>query len=205
MISTAAVKRQRGVIGKTHYECPICGSRHLEYEFIVERAPVCACQDCGLLFLSPQPEEPSAAESLEQTSELDEISEAKAAERLRQLIAYSGLGGGRLLLIGAKSQLVNEARKMGFEISAVTTSEFESTPLDRLGCDMDACILMSLETAKDPLKVLQSVRCVLKKTGSLMLVAPTIDSQAAKLFRASWWEFGRKNLFYFSVDTLQIC
>jgi hypothetical protein len=203
MISTAAVKRQRGVIGKTHYECPICGSRHLEYEFIVERAPVCACQDCGLLFLSPQPEEPSAAESLEQTSELDEISEAKAAERLRQLIAYSGLGGGRLLLIGAKPLLVNEARKMGFEISAVTPSEFESTPLDRLGCDMDACILMSLETAKDPLKVLQSVRCVLKKTGSLMLVAPTIDSQAAKLFRASWWEFGRKNLFYFSVDTLQ--
>ncbi len=204
MISTATVvKRQRGVIGKAHSECPICESQHLEYEFIVDRAPVCACQECGLLFLSPQPEEALAPEFSEQASEVDEISEAKAAKRLRQLIAYSGIHGGKLLLIGANPQLLDEGRKAGFEIAASSIGEFDAAPLDCLVRDVDACILMSLETVKDPFKVLQAVRSVLKEDGSLMVVAPTIDSQAARLFRTSWWEFGRKNLFYFSIDTLQ--
>jgi hypothetical protein len=169
----------------------------------VDRVPVCGCQECGLLFLSPQPEEPLAAEFAEEPSELDEITEAKAAGRLRQLIAYSGTRGGKLLLIDAKAPLLAEARRMGFEVSSFSGDEFASAPVQQFAREMNGCVLMSLESAKDPLGVLQRIRCALKEDGSLMIVAPTIDSQAAKLFRASWWEFRRKNLFYFSVDTLQ--
>src|SRR5689334_8488645 len=56
---TAAVRaanRQRELIGKTYRECPICASLHLEYEFLVDKSPVCGCQTCGLLFLNPAPE-----------------------------------------------------------------------------------------------------------------------------------------------------
>jgi hypothetical protein len=36
-----------------------------------------------------------------------------------------------------------------------------------------------------------------------MVVAPALDSRAARLFRNSWWEFNRTNLYYFSADSLQ--
>jgi hypothetical protein len=60
-----------------------------------------------------------------------------------------------------------------------------------------------LERMRDPLTVLQKLREVLDIHGYLMLISPMTDSKAAGLVRASWWEFNRANLFYFSVDTLQ--
>ena len=36
-----------------------------------------------------------------------------------------------------------------------------------------------------------------------MVIAPTIDSRTARLFRSAWWEFNAGNLHYFSADTLQ--
>ena len=36
-----------------------------------------------------------------------------------------------------------------------------------------------------------------------MVIAPTIDSRTARLFRSAWWEFNAANLHYFSADTLQ--
>jgi hypothetical protein len=36
-----------------------------------------------------------------------------------------------------------------------------------------------------------------------MVVAPTVDSRTARVFRSRWWEFNRGNHFYFSADTLQ--
>ncbi len=37
----------------------------------------------------------------------------------------------------------------------------------------------------------------------VMIIAPTIDSRTARLFRSAWWEFNSRNLHYFSADTLQ--
>ncbi len=36
-----------------------------------------------------------------------------------------------------------------------------------------------------------------------MIIAPTIDSRTARLFRSAWWEFNSRNLHYYSADTLQ--
>jgi hypothetical protein len=56
---------------------------------------------------------------------------------------------------------------------------------------------------RDPLTVLQKLHDVLDIHGCVMVISPMTDSKAARLLRASWWEFNRANLFYFSVDTLQ--
>lgn len=202
LISTA-IRRQSGAVDGVHSHCPICESRHLASEFIVDGAPVCACQECGLLFRNPQLEAPVGSHQTEAQFEPDEIGEARAAAWLRQLIAYSGMRAGRLLLVDATPPLLAEARAMGFEVLPFSADEVCSPPIEQLTHGIDGCILMSLESAKDPLDVLHRVRCALKQDGSLMIVAPTIDSRAARLFRGSWWEFRRKNLFYFSVDTLQ--
>ena len=81
---SAAAKPKRGPLGQAVRECPICGSPHLEYEFIVDRSPVCACQECGLLFLNPQPRDAELDEGVAplESHILNEIYQANAAERL---------------------------------------------------------------------------------------------------------------------------
>jgi len=132
------------------------------------------------------------------------VYEANATERIDQLIEYLGTSSGRLLLVGADSHLINEAERRGFQVLSFSPGEFEAASIANFPGPFQGCILASaLEKMHDPLSVLKSIRSVLKETGSLMVVSPTTDSNAAKRFGTSWWEFKRSNLFYFSVDTLQ--
>jgi len=193
-------------MGTAVSRCPICSSTHLEYEFVVDRSPVCGCQDCGLLFLNPQPGSDANQETtpvLRPTISTD-VYEANAAERIQELISYSGRRGGTLLLVGATSHLCAEARKAGFQIHAFSAQDFESASKVDLPVGIQACILfLALERMRDPVKALQRLHDVLEVGGSLMVISPTTDSKTARLLRTSWWEFNRTNLFYFSVDTLQ--
>ena len=206
MISTATMQQRAKVIGKTHRQCPLCESVHLEYEFVVDRSPVCGCQACGLLFLNPQPEsvveEDRAFSQEDQTTA--EVHETNATERLEQLIAYSGLKSGKLVYVGADSYLPIEANKLGFECLAYTAQNFEALPEVDLPAAVNACILFcSLERMADPPGILQRIRRMLGVNGALMVISPTTDSSAARFFRSRWWEFRRSNRFYYSVDTLQ--
>jgi len=171
----------------------------------VDRSPVCGCQDCGLLFLNPQPG--SLAEERATAPEGNGffgIYEANAGERLKRLIAYSGLQDGKVLLVGADTHLTAQAHRRNIEAVSYTAVEFELLRPTQLAGPFDACVLFcALERMRDPLAVLQLIRSTLKENGSLMVVCPTTDSRTARLFRSSWWEFSRTNLFYFSVDTLQ--
>lgn len=193
-------------MGKTHGQCPICESTHLEYEFVVDKSPVRSCHDCGLLFLSPQPERAPAGGTtpLPESNALTGLYLANAAERMRELVAYSGKRDGKLLLIGADRHLAAEARNVGFEVHSLSAREFESALAAKLPTGVQACVLFcALERMSDPLAALQLVHRLLDAGGSLMIISPTTDSRAARLLRTSWWEFNRTNLFYFSVNTLQ--
>ena len=109
-----------------------------------------------------------------------------------------------MLLVGGDEHLTASARQHGFDTVPLSLEEFEIRLGSKLLPSIDLCILYcSLERMQDPLGALQSIRCVLNNEGALLVVAPTTDSRAAKLFRSSWWEFNRRNRFYFSVDTLQ--
>jgi hypothetical protein len=193
-------------MGNAHGQCPICDSTNLEYEFVVDKSPVCGCQDCGLLFLSPQPGNAPAGGSapMLESSALNGLYAANAAERMQELIAYSGKREGKLLLIGADAHLCAEARKVGFQVYAFSASQFENAPTADLPTGIQACVLFcALERMSDPFAGLQLVHRLLDAGGCLMIISPTTDSRAARLLRSSWWEFNRTNLFYFSVDTLQ--
>ncbi len=206
MISSAAVKLQREPLGKTQRECPICESRNLEYEFVVEGAPVCGCEHCGLLFLNPQPQHVHASPLAEgpHSGRIRDLYLANAAKRMRQLIDYSGLRSGNLLVVGDDGHLAGEAKRAGFEVIAMGVQDFESAAPSDFSRQVDACVLFcALEKMRDPFGALQMLRGMLRSDGSLMVVSPTTDSRAARIFRNSWWEFNRTNLFYFSADTLQ--
>lgn len=206
MTSTAAVKLQREPLGKTQRECPICESRNLGYEFVVEGAPVCGCEDCGLLFLNPQPAEmtPNPLPGASNSGRIGDLYLANARKRVRQLISYSGLDSGNVLVVGDETHLAAEARKAGFDVIAMDVRHFEAAAPADFPERVDACVLFcALEKMRDPFGALQMLRGLLRSDAPLMVVSPTLDSRAARLFRNSWWEFNRANLFYFSADTLQ--
>jgi Glycosyl transferase family 2 len=175
---------------------------HLEYEFLVDRSPVCGCQTCGLLFLNPAPESGNDEGSVVNSEEFSKFYAANAEDILNELIAYSGLHKGRLLIVGQNEYLVETARRRGFEPTSVSLTELESG----LGLPnaVDLCILfLSVEKMLDPLSGLETIRRLLDDKGAAMVVCPTTDSKAARVFRSSWWEFNRHSRFYFSTDTLQ--
>src|SRR5579875_470842 len=206
MKGSSAAQRKREPLGETQRQCPICDSTHLEYEFVVDRSPVCACQACGLLFLNPQPRRSVEADTVAQvdTDALTSIYQANAVHRLDELVRYAGIQTGSLLLIGADGHLKTEAGKRGFAVHALSAREFERDSDTPQSQSFDACVLFcAMEKMRDPLSALQTVRSQLVPGGSLLIISPTTDSKAARLLRNSWWEFNAGNLFYFSTDTLQ--
>src|SRR5205807_1831014 len=124
-----------------------------------------------------------------------DIHSANAAGRLDQLASYGGVGTGKLLLVGGDDVLEREACRRGYEVTRLTASEFEdSGTLGWAENQFEASILFSsLQTMKDPLAALVSVRRLLKPDGTLMTICPALDSRTARLFRSSWWEFSKGN------------
>jgi glycosyltransferase involved in cell wall biosynthesis len=193
-------------------ECLVCGCSELDYEFIVENCPVCYCRGCSLMFLNPQPEASavSAATPLETGAGIYEIHTANAAARLNQFISYSGISSyagtsaGKLLLVGAGASLQAEAGKRGFEVVSLSPVQLEDHGINAGAGSFAGCILYcALEQTSDPLACLAVVRSLLSPDACLMVIAPTLDSRTARLFRSSWWEFKRHNRYYFTADTMQ--
>jgi hypothetical protein len=206
VIATRKSTKAKGATGRIQRECPICGCAELDYEFIVENCPVCCCRGCSLTFLNPQPEAPatSGVEPFETGAGVYEIHAAKAVSRLDQFISYAGISQGRLLLVGAGQSLQAEAARRGFEVVSLSPAEFENCDLNGDLAPFAGCILYcALEQTSDPRACLARVRSLLVPGGSLMVIAPTLDSRTARLFRSSWWEFKRANRYYFTTDTMQ--
>jgi glycosyltransferase involved in cell wall biosynthesis len=198
--------RVKGATGRTLRECPLCGCDELDYEFIVENCPLCCCRECSLTFLNPQPapDEPSGTDLPEASEGIYEIHAENAAARLDQFISYAGVLSGRLLLVGAGKSLQAEAAGRGFEVMCVSPEELEQYALEDGAGSFTGCILYcALEQSCDPFAFLSIVRSMLSPGASLMVIAPTLDSRTARLFRSAWWEFKRHNRYYFTADTMQ--
>jgi hypothetical protein len=159
-----------------------------------------------LTFLNPQPEAPapSGVEPFETGAGVYEIHAMNAVSRLDQFISYSGISRGRLLLVGAGQSLQAEAGQRGFEVESLLQAELETYgPNGKLEPFVGCIMYCALEQTSDPLACLDNVRSSLVPSGSLMVIAPTLDSRTARLFRSSWWEFKRANRYYFTADTMQ--
>jgi glycosyltransferase involved in cell wall biosynthesis len=207
MIATISrSSRVKGATGHMQRECPLCGCAELDYEFIVENCPLCCCRDCSLTFLNPQPEapEPSGVHPLEADEGIYEIHAANAAMRLDQFISYAGTSSGRLLLVGAGKSLQDEAVRRSFVVESLSPAELEDRAQKDGAASFAGCILYcALEQTSDPLACLAAVRSLLSPDGCLMVIAPTLDSRTARMFRSTWWEFKRHNRYYFTSDTMQ--
>ena len=199
----------RRALGHAVRQCPICGSTELGFEFSVDGCPLCQCEHCGLLFLNPQP---TATElrvedigSARMPVSVYDLHASNAASRLDQLAAYAGVRLQRLLLVANDTFLTEEARLRELDVVAVTSAEAESGAIRSMPeRSVDAAVFYcTLERLTQPAEVLADLRRALVVSGVVMIIAPTIDSRTARLFRSAWWEFNATNLHYYSADTLQ--
>jgi hypothetical protein len=186
--------------------CPVCASVELGYEFIVDGAPVCRCAHCDLLFLNPQParSHPDGANGTPMQLSVYELHMANAASRLNQLIAYAGTLR-RILMISDDAFLTDEARRRNLDVVSMSSLEADDGALAMLPEEVfdGALFHCALERVSNPEAVLRDVKRRLTPGGVVMVIAPTIDSRTARIFRSAWWEFNARNLHYFSADTLQ--
>ncbi len=126
--------------------CPLCGSMALkklpfEYWHEFERYPGCKCGDCGLVFLSVQPEREelaamygahyfesdfrcgSAPAHCLGGAESDRVFAQEAESALSLIERFTGRKGGRLLEVGcAGGWLLRAARESGWKVSGVEIS-----------------------------------------------------------------------------------
>jgi hypothetical protein len=199
----------RRALGHAVRQCPICRSTELGFEFIVDGCPVCRCDHCGLLFLNPQPagadSKPGEIGSAPMSASVYDLHASNAASRLDQLAAYAGVKLRRLLMVANDTFLTDEARRRELDVVAVTSADAERGALRALPeRSVDAAVFhCTLERVSQPEEVLADLRRALVALGVVMIIAPTIDSRTARLFRSAWWEFNATNLHYYSADTLQ--
>jgi len=205
-IRSAVVPRRSG---RTLQSCPLCASTELSYEFIVDGQPVCRCERCTLLFINPQPsrvagrETAAAAEPMEVS--VYDLHASNAAERLDQLAAYAGHAPHRLLMVANDPFLTEEARRRQWDVVSLSVDDLEQGGLSSLpdGTFDAAVFYCTLERLADPEGALRALGRSLTPDAAVMVIAPTIDSRTARIFRSAWWEFHARNLHYFTADTLQ--
>ena len=213
--------------------CHVCQGVKIYYLFSSGDHRVVRCDDCGLVFLNPQPSADelariyraeyflgSESEAGRQTA--SELKYATAGLYLSEIRRYHGSGNGRLLEVGCgEGDFLVLAEADGWQVTGV---EFSSPAgerarqrlkngsvscgeLQQLGLaaeQFDLCVVSDvISNVRDPLEFLGEIHRVLKPGGTLFIATPSIDSWSARFMKQKWMEFKAEHLTYFNRQTIQ--
>ncbi len=210
--------------------CPICSSNRIHYSFIKNRQSVYNCEDCGFIFLNPQPSDEALKEIYKNDyfpkdkcgKDGESISAMKkytARLYLGQLVDYYGQTAGKLLEIGCgNGDFIALAKETGFEVKRVEVSEHaakiantklgvvcgDMESIDLLSGYFDICVLFDvIEHFRNPINLLLKIHNMLKPEGVLFIVTSSLDSWPARLMKNNWTGFKTEHLHYFDTQTIQ--
>ena len=213
--------------------CHVCKSVRVYYLFSACGHRVVRCDDCGLVFLNPQPSDDELARIYDANYFLGSDSEAgrEAASELKQANAglylseirrYHGSERGRLLEVGCgEGDFLVLAEADGWQVAGVEFSPAASErarqrlkngkvscgELQQAGLapeQFDLCVVSDvIEHVRSPLDFLREIHRVLKPGGTLFIATPSIDSWSARFLRQKWMEFKAEHLTYFDRQTIQ--
>lgn len=213
--------------------CHICESARIYYLFSTADYRVVRCDNCGLVFLNPQPSDDELAriyganyflgsDSEEGRQAVGEIKRATAALYLSEIRRYRGPEPGRLLEVGCgDGDFLELAEAGGWQVTGIEYSaaacgktrqrlksgEVLCGELQQLrlpDARFDLCVISDvLEHVRSPLGFLSEIHRVLKPGGMLFVATPSIDSWSARFLRQKWMEFKAEHLTYFDRQTLQ--
>ncbi len=213
--------------------CHICGGGRIYYQFSTSDYRVVRCDDCGLVFLNPQPSDDElsriygadyflGSDSEAGRRAVSELKQATAGLYLSEIRRYHGPGTGRLLEIGCgDGDFLALAEADGWHVTGIEYSpaacerarqrlkhgEVLNGELPSAGLaseQFDLCVLSDvLEHVRAPLDFLREIHRVLKPGGTLFIATPSIDSRSARFMKQKWMEFKAEHLTYFNRQTLQ--
>jgi SAM-dependent methyltransferase len=213
--------------------CHVCGGARFYYLFSASDHRVVRCDDCGLVFLNPQPSDDelariySADYFLGSGTErgarvVTEIKQATARLYLLEISRYCGPDSGHLLEIGCgDGDFLVTAQAAGWRVTGVDYSaaacekarqrlkpgEVFCGELQSAGLaaeQFDLCVISDvIEHVRSPMDFLKEIHRVLKPGGALFIATPSIGSWSARLMRQKWMEFKAEHLVYFDPQTLQ--
>jgi len=216
--SEAATLKDRpshvGAVPRSHDVCPICNLLHWTYLFGSHGTPVYRCKNCGLTRLHPQPTRaeilafyagstkynPFAADSRLEESH----TERAAAGAYLQELEKRSTSRSRMLLVASRGHpFATIAASQGYEVGAFLDAEELSQATLPTDCFDNAVIIFQLEKATNPVTLLERIRAALKSDGTLLLVAPSMDSWPARFLRDQWTVWRPENLYYLDNQTIQ--
>jgi 2-polyprenyl-3-methyl-5-hydroxy-6-metoxy-1,4-benzoquinol methylase len=213
--------------------CHVCEGTRIYYLFSAAEYRVVRCEDCGLVFLNPQPNDDElsriygaeyflGSESEEGRRTAGEVKQATAKGYLSEILRYRGSARGRLLEVGCgEGDFLELAEADDWDVTGV---EYSAAACERarrrlkrgaVHCgelrqaalapeQFDLCVLSDvLEHVRSPWEFLREIHRVLKPSGTLFVATPSTDSWSARLLRQKWMEFKAEHLTYFDRQTLQ--
>jgi glycosyltransferase involved in cell wall biosynthesis/2-polyprenyl-3-methyl-5-hydroxy-6-metoxy-1,4-benzoquinol methylase len=213
--------------------CHVCGGARVYYLFSISDYRVVRCDDCGLVFLNPQPGDQELADiyhanyflgsdTEEGRRSVSELKQATARSYLAEIRRYHGGQSGRLLEIGCGDGdflVAAEAegwRVTGIEFSAAACEKTrqrlkqgevrcgELSSAELPAETFDLCVISDvIEHVRSPREFLREIHRVLKPGASLFIATPSTDSWSARLMRQKWMEFKAEHLTYFDRTTIQ--
>jgi ubiquinone/menaquinone biosynthesis C-methylase UbiE len=213
--------------------CHVCKSARFYYLFSIAAHRVVRCDDCGLVFLNPQPSDAELARIYNADYFLGsdtpagrqlvgEIKQATAKFYLAEIQRYCGGQTGQLLEIGGgDGDFLVAAEAAGWQVTGV---EYSSAACDKArqrlkngtvhcgelssvrlpAAQFDLCVISDvIEHVRSPVDFLREIYRVLKPGGALFIATPSTDSWSARLMRQKWMEFKPEHLTYFDRQNLQ--
>ena len=213
--------------------CHVCRGARFYYLFSASDYRVVRCDDCGLMFLNPQPSDEELARiygadyflgshTEKSAQAVREMKQATARLYLSEIFRYCGPGGGRLLEIGCgDGDFLVTAQAAGWHVTGMDYSAAacekarqrlthgevlcgELQPGRFETEQFDLCVLSDvIEHVRSPLDFLKEIHRLLKPGGTLFIATPSIGSWSARLLRQKWMEFKAEHLTYFDPQTLQ--
>ena len=210
--------------------CIVCG--YDEYNIVYktkENFYLVKCQDCGLIYIYPQPSEDQIKKLYNETyydgwgfsSNEESVRNIKTLtfhKRFDEIEKYVPTGNvldvGCAMGFSLKAALERKWKPYGVELSeysssiakkkfgqAVFTGTLEEANFESKFFDV---IMMSdlIEHVPNPNVLLREANRILKPSGLLAITTPDINSLSSKIMRKHWVNIKFEHLFYFSPQTI---
>jgi hypothetical protein len=158
-------------------DCPLCGAADVDYEFVLERVAFLQCRGCELLFVSPGASH--ALRGAEAAVAPAAAGEAVLEALLRFVERYAGRAPQRCVVVAEREDLPPDER-------------------------FDTIVVKTLGREHDPVEMLSRLKLHLEPGGTIVLLAPSTGSQAARRERAAWAPLRDGGRYFFSTDNLQL-
>jgi SAM-dependent methyltransferase len=193
-----------------------------------------ACQECGLEFLDPQPDDSALAAIYGDVYFLGERSD-EAAERRSKMKSATGVlyidvlarllrpENSDLLEIGCgHGEVLLEARNRGYRVSGIEISAHAAAIANRrlaepavsvgtietlsVARDRFGAVLAAdvIEHVRDPVGWLLRIHDLLIPGGILLLITPSLDSWTRRVLRSRWMEYKVEHLYYFGAASIRL-